>query len=195
VARAGDRRFVRAVVPVAPWVFGAATVSIAVLPGLVTATTGGWAVAFNALVAGVTLGTGYLVQPAARRLAVRDLRRGVTVGLLAIAAGLGLAAGAAATASPVLVALAAVALGGGYGCSLVCGLLQVQAIAPATELAGLTAVYYALTYVGFVLPVLLAALAHTTSYPVLLGALAVLVLVTLLAARVGLRTRVPLPKP
>jgi MFS family permease len=136
VRSATDRRFRGGVAPVAPWVFGAATVSIAVLPGLVTATTPGWTVAFNALIAGVTLGTGFAVQPLGRRLAAADPRRGVAVGLGAILLGMLVAAGAAATSSPVLVAAAAAVLGGGYGCSLVSGLLQTQRIAPRGELAG-----------------------------------------------------------
>src|SRR4051812_34960866 len=179
VRSAADPVFRRSVAPVAPWVFGSATVSIAVLPGLVTATTAGWTVAFNALVAGVTLGTGFAVQPLARRLAATDPRRGAGLGLAGIGAGMVLAAGAAAATSPVLVTAAAVVLGAGYGCCLVSGLLQTQRIAPRGELAGLTAVYYALTYVGFAAPVVLAALARTVPYEVLLLALAALALLTL----------------
>ena len=55
-------------------------------------------------------------------------------------------------------------------------------MAPRGELAGLTAVYYALTYVGFAAPVVLAQLARVTSYPVLLLALAALALLTLVVA-------------
>ena len=76
----------------------------------------------------------------------------------------------------------AVVLGCGYGCCLVAGLLQTQRVAPRGELAGLTAVYYALTYVGFAAPVVLAQLTRVTSYPVLLLALAALALLTLLVA-------------
>ena len=43
-------------------------------------------------------------------------------------------------------------------------------------LAGLTGIYYSLTYLGFALPVLLAALAQLIAYPWLLAALAVLCL-------------------
>jgi hypothetical protein len=182
VRSAGDPAFRGRVAPVAPWVFGAATVSIAVLPGLVTTRTAGWSVAFNALIAGVTLGTGFAVQPLGRRLAAADPRRGVAAGLGAIVAGLLVAAGAAALASPVLVAVAAVVLGAGYGCCLVAGLLQTQRIAPRGELAGLTAVYYALTYLGFAVPVALAGLAHWASYAVLLLALAGLAVITLAVA-------------
>jgi MFS family permease len=179
VRSAGDPAFLGRVAPVAPWVFGAATVSIVVLPGLVTTTTAGWTVAFNALIAGVTLGTGFAVQPLGRRLAATDPRRGVAAGLGAITAGLLVAVGAAALASPVLVGVAAVVLGAGYGCCLVAGLLQTQRIAPPGELAGLTAVYYALTYLGFAVPVVLAGLAHWTTYAVLLLALAGLAVVSL----------------
>jgi len=182
VRSAGDPAFRGRVAPVAPWVFGAATVSIAVLPGLVTATTPGWTVAFNALVAGITLGTGFAVQPLGRKLAAADPRRGVAAGLGAVAVGMLVAAAAAAATSPVLVAVAAVVLGGGYGCCLVAGLLQTQQIAPPGELAGLTAVYYALTYLGFAAPVVLAELARWTAYAVLLLALAVLAVLTLAVA-------------
>jgi hypothetical protein len=184
VTSAGEPAFRGRVAPVAPWVFGAATVSIVVLPGLVTATTAGWTVAFNALIAGVTLGTGFAVQPLGRRLTAADPRRGVAAGLGAVVAGLLVGAWAAASASPVLVGVAAVVLGAGYGCCLVAGLLQTQLIAPPGELAGLTAVYYALTYLGFAAPVVLAGLAHWTSYWILLLGLAGLAVITLV---VGVR--------
>ena len=182
VRSAADPRFRRAVAPVAPWVFGAATVAIAVLPGLVTETTAGWTVAFSALIAGATLGTGFLVQPTARRIAAASPRLGVACGLGAVVAGLVVAAAAAGTASPWLVVLAAVVLGTGYGCCLVSGLLQTQRIAAPGELGGLTAVYYALTYVGFAAPVLLALLATSVPYWVLLLGAAGLAALTLAVA-------------
>ncbi len=89
------------------------------------------------------------------------------------------AAAAAATASPWLVPPAAVVLGTGYGCCLVSGLLQTQRIAAPGELAGLTAVYYALTYVGFAAPVVLALLAMLVPYWVLLLGAAALAALTL----------------
>ena len=67
--------------------------------------------------------------------------------------------------------LGSAVLGGGYGVCLVGGLLEVQRIAGPDELAGLNAVFYALTYVGFALPILLAELARFTSFTVLLLAL------------------------
>ncbi|HEU5265649.1 MAG TPA: MFS transporter, partial [Jatrophihabitans sp.] len=55
---------------------------------------------------------------------------------------------------------------------LVSGLLETQRLAAPDELAGLTAVYYAVTYVGFGLPLLLAWMHAVASYPVLLTGVA-----------------------
>ena len=89
----------------------------------------------------------------------------------------------AATTHPVLVVLAAVTLGCGYGLCLVAGLLETQRVAPPRELAGLTAVYYSLTYLGFAAPVVLAGLAALVPYWALLVVLAVLAALTLLLVR------------
>ena len=73
-------------------------------------------------------------------------------------------------------------LGAGYGCCLVAGLLQTQRIAAPGELGGLTAVYYALTYLGFAAPVVLALLAALLPYWVLLLGAAGLAALTLAVA-------------
>jgi MFS family permease len=174
VPSAAHPRFLRVVVPVAPWVFAAASVSFAVLPTVISARTTGYGIAFAGLVAGVTLGVGVAVQPLARRLDRADDARGASVGLAAVVVGLGLAALAAHLGSPALVLVTAAVLGAGYGCCLVAGLLEVQRLAGPDDLAGLTAVFYALTYVGFAVPVVIAELHHVAGYPELLGALAVL---------------------
>ena len=51
--------------------------------------------------------------------------------------------------------------------SAVAGLLEVQRVADAGTLAGLTAAYYALTYVGFAAPCVLSLAAHVASYTAL----------------------------
>jgi hypothetical protein len=56
------------------------------------------------------------------------------------------------------------------------------------DLAGVTAVYYSLTYIGFVFPVLLAALTPVAPEPVLLLVLAGLAAVSLAVAAAGLRS-------
>jgi hypothetical protein len=56
------------------------------------------------------------------------------------------------------------------------GLLELQRLAPPAELATVTGIYYALAYVGFLVPSLLALLDGLASYPVLLGGLALVAL-------------------
>ncbi|SDO20130.1 Predicted arabinose efflux permease, MFS family [Klenkia soli] len=175
-------RFLRLVTPVAPWVFTAATVSLAVLPGLLADGGGAaaeYAVAVNAVVAGLTLGTGVLVQPLARRLAADDTRPAARLGTTAVLAGLLVAVGYAVSPTPWLLLPTALLLGAGYGCCLVAGLLETQRVAAAHELAGLTGVFYALTYVGFAAPLVLAALTAVAPYPVLLAVLAGVAALTL----------------
>lgn len=57
--------------------------------------------------------------------------------------------------------------------ALVAGLAQVQRIAGPADLAGLTAVFYGISYLGFAVPVALAvgsqALPHVLTYPVMFG--------------------------
>jgi hypothetical protein len=77
----------------------------------------------------------------------------------------------------------------GFGICMVSGLVEVQALADPDEVAGLTAIYYSLTYIGFVLPFVLAALAPVASYQVSLLGVAVVCLacaaVAAGSARVG----------
>jgi hypothetical protein len=168
VPAAADSRFLSMVVPVAPWVFGAASVSFAVLPSVVSGRTQGFGIAFAGLIAALTLGVGVAVQPFARRFDRVGSPRGAIAGLALVTSGMAVAALAAALTSPLVVVAAGAVLGAGYGVCLVGGLLEVQRIAAPGELAGLNAVFYALTYVGFALPVALAELARFTSFTVLL---------------------------
>jgi hypothetical protein len=68
--------------------------------------------------------------------------------------------------------LAAALFGTAYGICIVSGLTEVQAMAGPGDLAGLTGIYYSLTYAGFALPVVLSALAPVASFPVLLAIVA-----------------------
>ncbi|MGH8920966.1 MAG: MFS transporter [Actinomycetes bacterium] len=183
-----DRRFVRVAALMAPWVFAAPSVSFAVLPAQVARRTGHDAVAFAAVIAGLTLAVGVLVQPYARRLEARSAASGTQVGLVAVVVGLLLGAGASASSQPVLVGAAAVCLGAGYGSCLVSGLLEVQRIAPPSALGGLTAVYSALTYLGFSAPIVLAAASGLATDPQMLLAAAGLCALTLAAVRWGQAT-------
>ena len=62
----------------------------------------------------------------------------------------------------------------GYGPCLLSGLPETQRLATSEDLASLTAIYYALTYLGFAAPIVLAELERLTSAPLLLLVAAIL---------------------
>lgn len=188
VPAAGHRRFTRAVVPAAPWIFGAAGVAYAVIPASVQRHLGESATLYATALTVLTLGTGAVVQSFVPRLDRLTGGRSLPVGQAAMCVGLVLAVIATAIGSPVLGILVAMVLGAAYGTLVVAGLLQVQGIATAEDLAGLTGVYYALAYLGFLLPTILAALLPLLAYPASLSMLVVLCALCLLLVRRGLRT-------
>lgn len=169
IPSAVHRRFLWVVVPMAPWVFGCAGCAYAVLPGLMGSRTHGLDVGFSGLLCLIALGCGIGIQSLGKKLDDPSSARAVVVGLAATVPGMGLAAWAAASHSPAVAILAAVALGLAYGLLLVSGLQEVQRIAGPEDLAGLTAVYYSLTYLGFFIPAALALLHTWITYPVMFG--------------------------
>jgi MFS family permease len=179
------RRFRTVVLPLAPWVFGSAGVAVGYLPGLVRSHLGGYPYAFSATVTILTAGTGIAVQGLARRLDRLGGSRLLVTSLGVMTAGMALAALGADLVQPAVVLVAAVVLGAGYGMCQVCGLLEVQRMAAPARLAGLTAVYQAATYVGFVVSVPLAALDRYAAPAVLLLVLAGLSALTLVATRIA----------
>ncbi|WP_194906069.1 MFS transporter [Catenulispora rubra] len=194
-----DRRFVGVLLPMAPWVFGAATIAMVYLPGLAAGHVKSFSLIYAGAVAMVTAMSGVLIQPVARKIAAspagqnRARPRLLTVGLALVTGGTLADAGVAALNDigawqAVLTLAAAVIMGFGYGVLLVFGLAEVQRLAPPEDLAGMTAVFQAFTYVGFAAPYLLSAFKSVASPATLLlavGALGVLTLVvTLRNARV-----------
>ncbi|ORB31880.1 MFS transporter [Mycolicibacterium parafortuitum] len=168
IPSASHRRFLFVVVPVAPWVFGAGASAYAVLPALMTEHVGAAPIAFSALLCAVTLGVGFAVQHLGRHI-VADGRRGTLVALVLVAVGMALAVAAASLLTVWAALIAAAALGAGYGMALLAGLQEIQRIATADDLAGLTAVFYSLSYLGFGVPAAMALLAAHVSYPVMFG--------------------------
>jgi hypothetical protein len=104
-----------------------------------------------------------------------------------LAIGLMLAAVTAESQLVWLLVPSAIVLGSAYGLLLVAGLVEVQQMATGRDLARLTAVFYAFTYVGFAAPYALALGAHLAGYDLLLAATSGLVLLTaaLVAPRRG----------
>ncbi|MBS1869910.1 MAG: MFS transporter [Actinobacteria bacterium] len=172
-------RFWRIVAPMAPWGFAATAVAVALLPSLTGAADAAQGIALTASIAALCALAGVLIQPLARRLDAGGAgNRAALAGLATTAAGMLLAAVTAASEQIWLLVPCALVFGAAYGLILVAGLVEVQRLAEPRALASLTAVYYALTYAGFALPVVLAALAGGLGYPLLLTICAVLVLAT-----------------
>ena len=109
--------------------------------------------------------------------------------MVAVVGILGAALVVALQLPPLAVPVAAL-LGVGYGICLVSGLTEVQRTAPPAELAGLTALYYSATYLGFTFPVILAALSAVAPEALLLVALAVVCAICLTLVLVNGRKRV-----
>jgi MFS family permease len=150
-------RFLRELLPVAPWVFGFPSIAFAVLPALVRPRVSGWLVLFAGVVTAITLFSGLAVQSPLRARSPRAAGRfGVTVGL----AGLLLAALAGWAVSPLAVLGAAAVLGVGYGGCLISGLRFVETQSVPAQRARATGVFYVLAYLGFAAPLILAALAR-----------------------------------
>ncbi|MCF8603177.1 MFS transporter [Gordonia sp. HY442] len=189
-------RFWLLVAPVAPWVFGACAVAYAVIPAFMTDETSSWSIAFAGLCCVVGLAAGFLIQTLGKRLDKPGSPRTGVFALLFVAVGLGTSILAASTHMVVLALISAAVLGCGYGMALISGLLEVQRIARPDELAGLTAVFYGLTYLGFASPAIIAAVmerfdsvgyGETFGFGIAMALLAVVVMV------VGNRTRIAGP--
>jgi len=169
-------RFLGVVAPSAPWVFGALAIAYVITPALIGPKVGGDEVAFATLLTVVALAAGALVQPLVRRIAVVTGGRQLVLGLGLTFLAAALCAVEAAVLSPALAVVIAIVAGLGYGISIVSGLIEVQRMAGPDDLAGLTGIYCSLTYVGFLMPVVLATLATSISYVTLMIAVAVICL-------------------
>lgn len=161
-------RFVLAVIPAAPWVFGCAGVSYAIMPSLAQGSVAA-PIAFSALVTAVCLACGFTIQQFSHILDSPVSARGQQLGLVLTIIGMIIATWTATNVTILGVILTAIVLGGGYGMCLVSGLGEVQRIAGPNDLGGLTAIFYAVTYIGFFFPMLLTKLNDWFTYPIMLG--------------------------
>jgi hypothetical protein len=172
-------RFRTVVAPMAPWVFVAPAIAFALLPSVVGAGHAADGIALTAAITALCALAGVVIQPLARRLDMRSRgSRAAVTGLLVLAAGLVLGAVTAQARQAWLLVPCAVVLGSAYGLCLVAGLVEIHRLADDRTLAGLTATYYALAYLGFAAPYLVVLAAHLASYAILLAVAAALALGT-----------------
>jgi hypothetical protein len=125
-------------------------------------------VALTGLLAGITLGTGALAAPLQARLGP------ATAPTAAACGAVGFAATAVAAAVPPLLLLAvpsACVLGAGGGLALASGLARLPAVAADGRLGTVAAAFYGFAYLGFGLPLVLAALSAVADVASWLGVL------------------------
>ncbi|RVW00539.1 MFS transporter [Rhodococcus xishaensis] len=196
IPSAGHRRFLYVVAPVAPWVFGAAASAYAVMPALMTSRSGGVPVAFSALLCMIALGSGFAIQALGRRIDTPRNGRAIAVAFGVLVLGMSVAAVASGVLTVPMSMVAAAVLGCGYGLALVSGLLEVQRIAGPDDLAGLTAVFYSLSYLGFALPAVMAVITEANpalTYPLMFAVGAIAALASLALVLVKWRRYLPEP--
>lgn len=156
VPAAAHHRFRCVALPVALWLFTSAATAYAVMPTLMAPKVRDAPIAFSALITVVTLGCGFAIQSVARRIDRPGTARAAVVALVLVVCGMVAAAWACGTLAMPLTIVTAVVLGAGYGIGLVAGLQEIERMARPDDLAGLTAVFYSVSYLGFGVPALLA---------------------------------------
>ena len=189
-----DRRFLTVVAPMSPWVFGAAGVSYAIMPRLVQDQVS-TPIAFSALLTVVCLGCGFTIQQFGSRINTTHNARGPILGLCLVLVGMLIATVSAGEIAIWNTVIVAVVLGAGYGLCMVSGLTEVQRIAGPDDLGGLTAVYYALTYIGFFFPMILTELSDTLDYTEMLGFGIVMAVLCLAVVTAFSTKNLPVEKP
>ncbi len=162
-------------------------------PVLLQQQTKGLGIAYATLLTVVCLGIAALVQPAAKRLDRIDSARGVAVSLFVLTAGIAGIAVVSATGILWLGVAAAAVCGVGIGIGLSSCLLEVQRIATPRDLAGLTGVFYAFAYLGFLAPTLLAAITPPFTPTELLTAAALVALASTAFVIINSRRNLPTP--
>ncbi|MEJ4112983.1 MFS transporter [Corynebacterium kroppenstedtii] len=183
-------RFLTVVVPMAPWGFGAAGVAYAVTPALMSSHVGA-PVAYSSLLTVVCLAFGFGIQKVGGRINTARSARGPIIGIIFVAVGMALAAFVSTQLTIIGTLTVAALLGLGYGLVLISGLIEVQRLAGPDDLAGLTSVFYALTYVGFFFPMILTKLSGRFDYVTMLGFGAVEATLTLIFLVMVSRKNVP----
>ncbi|MEJ5997849.1 MFS transporter [Corynebacterium sp. H130] len=155
-------RFLWSVAAWAPWVFGCATTSFAVIVSLVNHHFS-HKIAFAGIVACATMGVGMLVQSVVPLLG-RGFVPPAVVGMGLAFLGMVFGYLIARTDELVWLPFAVLSLGSAYGIMMVSGLREVQTMAPAHELGGLIGIYYSMTYLGFFVPFAVSLVAPVIGY-------------------------------
>ena len=173
-------RFSRGVAPMAPFVFGFPAIAFAALPSMLGGALGPAPLVYTGALCALTLAAGVIAQPITRRFApLVAARLGLGAGTLGVLLG----ALAVSARAPAALLIVAPLLGGAYGVCMTSGIQSVQRLALPDARGGVMGLYYLLTYVGFLLPYLLALATRATTPTVALETVAGMSLITALAIR------------
>ena len=162
-AALGDPRFRRFILPMAPWIFGAAGIAYATVPEALYSQVSSWALLYATILTVTAMAAGFLIQPLAQRLDHPRVPRAIGLAMAVMTVGMALAAATVVLGQWWLGIVTAIALGSALGLAMVSGLQEIQRLADPSDLARTTGWFYALSYVGFLLPMLIAIWGQTTS--------------------------------
>ncbi|MFD2028524.1 MFS transporter [Promicromonospora aerolata] len=188
-----DPRFAWIVLPLAPWVFITASIALAILPGAIHSSGTGDPLTFSALVTPLPAIAGVSIQMLVARLHEKLTHLLATAMSLATG-GLLLGAWAVTAQSLTLTVVACIVLGLSYGACQTCGLHEVMRASPPEQLGRNTAIYQALTYLGYLIPLPIALLVpHVSLIGILVGlaAIAGLTLALVVSANIRIEARTP----
>jgi hypothetical protein len=191
IPAASHRRFVRVVVVACPWIFAGAAIGYGYLPTRLAGTTGEWGLVFATAATVTALTVSSVLQPVGRRIHSASSARGLGTMVLVIAVGIALVYVAIRTQSVGIGLAANVVIGFGMGTGLVSGVQEVQRIAGPRDLAGLTGVFYAVAYVGFLAPLAIAAAHALAPVTVIFAVLVVLALASWAVVTVSSKKHLP----
>ena len=183
-------RFLFAVLPIAPWVFGCAGVAYAIMPSLIQGAYGD-PIAISAGITALSLAAGFTIQQFPQLYYREDSAFAQQAAMVLAVIGMVIAAWSAKTTSLPGVLVVAVILGAGYGMCMLTGLTEVQRLAHPDELGGLTAIFYVFTYIGFFFPMILTRLSQWFTYPQMLGSGAVVAAICFVIVTVVSRKFIP----
>ncbi len=191
---AAHPRFLRVVLVAAPWIFGSAAIAYGYLPTKLRDATGDWGLVFATAATVIALGVSSAIQPIAKRVHSMTSSRGLSTALVLMAGGIGLVWLAIAQQSVPIGVLANVVVGAGIGIGLVSGLVEVQRIAGDKDLAGLTGIFYAAAYLGFLTPAVITAIAGAVPLGVIFLVITALAAVSWAALIVSSHKHIPAPR-
>lgn len=171
-----DRRFSRVLLPLAPWTLACTALPLATLPTGVDADAGVDPLLFSAFLTPLPALGAICMQPIAGQARITPERLAL-IALAIAAAALGLSVLAVQWQSLLLMFIGCLVFGLAHGFCQTSGLRIITAISPPAQLGRNTAVFQALSYLGFLAPFPVALLAQHVPLPmVLLGILGLAVL-------------------